>query len=376
MPYKLGNGGEGQELYDASTGKYTDDGIPNKNEVQDRKQKQLDIILNHNPAHDNYHTWIRKVEDIKTFEEVLLDEDYEGSEDFDPDWNRKMAQKAIDTGYITVYSSYPIEQGIFVSPSKMEAQSYSGNGRVYSKTVPIDSIAWIDPTQGQYADYKSVIQSENRNKNNLGQELSEGQKHFFKDSKARDENGNLKVFYHGTPDGTFTSFRPHSYFTEDKNYASTYKDPNASSISNSFSKKNENPTVHAVYLNIKKPFDIRDPKVKDIYYNEFIKGGYSSFYDPYTPKSMINNLRGIDWNEGIDLFEFLTEVHPEYGYDGLVLDEGGTGGYGFEVKDRGLSWVNFYPNQVKRIENQNPTQSDDMYENEQQQAMRLFGLGE
>ena len=33
----------------------------------------------------------------------------------------------------------------------MEAESYSGNGRVYSKTVPLTDVAWIDPTQGQYA---------------------------------------------------------------------------------------------------------------------------------------------------------------------------------------------------------------------------------
>lgn len=33
----------------------------------------------------------------------------------------------------------------------MEAESYSGNGTVYEKTVDINNVAWIDPTQGQYA---------------------------------------------------------------------------------------------------------------------------------------------------------------------------------------------------------------------------------
>ena len=32
-----------------------------------------------------------------------------------------------------------------------------------------------------------------------GNTLSEQQKEFFKDSKVRDENGNLLVVYHGTP---------------------------------------------------------------------------------------------------------------------------------------------------------------------------------
>lgn len=40
------------------------------------KQKQLNIILKNNPVNDDYHTWIRTIEDIKTFEETLQDSDY------------------------------------------------------------------------------------------------------------------------------------------------------------------------------------------------------------------------------------------------------------------------------------------------------------
>ncbi len=62
-----------------------------------------------------------------------------------------MVREALDTGKIKVYSSYPIEQGIFVTPSKTEAKSYSGTGKVYSKEISLEDVAWIDPTQGQYA---------------------------------------------------------------------------------------------------------------------------------------------------------------------------------------------------------------------------------
>lgn len=109
------------------------------------KQKQLEIIKNNNPAEDNYHTWIRSVDDIKTFEETLNDSDYkeyfETGEDFDETYTAEMAKEALETGKITVYSSYPIEQGIFVSPSQMEAESYSGNGKVYSKQVNVNDVA-------------------------------------------------------------------------------------------------------------------------------------------------------------------------------------------------------------------------------------------
>ena len=112
---------------------------------------QNHIIQNANPVEDDYHTWIRNAGDVHSFAEVLNDSDWNGM-DFDPDYTWDMAQKALQTGEITVYSSYPIGTlGGFVTPSRMEAEGYAGNGEVYSKTVNLDDIAWIDPTQGQYA---------------------------------------------------------------------------------------------------------------------------------------------------------------------------------------------------------------------------------
>ena len=119
--------------------------------IKQHKQQQFDIIQNSNPANDDLHTWIRNIDDIKTFEETLQDDDWSSGDDFDPDYTWNMAQEALDSGNITVYSSYPIEPGIFVTPSKMEAKSYSGNGKVYSKNINLQDVAWIDPTQGQYA---------------------------------------------------------------------------------------------------------------------------------------------------------------------------------------------------------------------------------
>ncbi len=121
------------------------------------KKKQLDIIKNNNPVNDDYHTWIRNVEDIKTLEETINDSDWSDYDEFNPDLTRQDIENAIDSGKITVYSSYPIKQGIFVSPSKMEAESYSSNGKVYSKEVNINDVAWIDPTQGQYAKVYDIL---------------------------------------------------------------------------------------------------------------------------------------------------------------------------------------------------------------------------
>ena len=101
-------------------------------DTESRKQEQFTIIQETNPAPNSYNTWIRSVNDIKTLAETLQDSDYEGYDDFNPDLTRADIEKAIERGTITVYSSYPIKNGAFVTPSKMEAQSYSGNGRVYN----------------------------------------------------------------------------------------------------------------------------------------------------------------------------------------------------------------------------------------------------
>lgn len=127
------------------------------------KQKQLSVILKSNPMTDDYHTGIRTIDDIKTLEETLNDDEWADYDEFNPDLTKEDIEKAINSGKIIIYSSYPIEQGIFVSPSKMEAESYSGDGKVYSKVVNINDVAWIDPTQGQYAKIDEKY-SQNSNK--------------------------------------------------------------------------------------------------------------------------------------------------------------------------------------------------------------------
>lgn len=193
---------------------------------------------------------------------------------------------------------------------------------------------------------------------NKGRELSKEQQEYFKDSKVRDEEGNLLTMYHGTPNGSFTVFRGGSYFSSNEAYASGYQNTWASSISSG--KTASNPKTYEVYLNIKNPFTLSNDIAKDIYINEYIKGGNSAYFDPYTDyTNVINNLDEIDWVEGEDLKEWLQENHPEF--DGLFLDEGGDGGYGeAEYRWRGISIVPFNSNQIKSVDNTNPTDNPDI----------------
>ena len=131
--------------------------------IQELKQKQLETILTFNPMTDDYHTGIRTISDIHTFQELYDEEILNGStyDEFDlvvydepkslyvPD-----IEKILKKGTITVYSSYPIKQGVFVTPSKVEARSYSGGNPIHFRRVRLTDVAWIDFNEGQYAKVK------------------------------------------------------------------------------------------------------------------------------------------------------------------------------------------------------------------------------
>lgn len=176
----------------------------------DRKAAQFAIIRDSNAADDGYHTWIRSAAEIKTLSETLADPEWAEYDEYDPDYTRQMAEDAVRTGKITVYSSYKIGNGVFVTPSRMEAESYSGKGKVYSKTVNVADVAWIDPTQGQYAPTNTTdirySQETDEEYHRLAENPRENHAALQKMvDAAASEAGYTKKAYHGT-DGDFWTF--------------------------------------------------------------------------------------------------------------------------------------------------------------------------
>jgi hypothetical protein len=182
---------------------------------------------------------------------------------------------------------------------------------------------------------------------------------WFNGSKVVDKNGKPLICYHGTPDSTFKNFKIFpAYFSTNKNIALMYKNTGASSIRGN--KKENNPDVIEVYLKIEKPFDTRIPKIKKIFDEKFnFKSG-----EEWTSNGTPLSNKGLpDWTDGEDLYEFIKEEGLDF--DGLILDEGGMGGYGDDVIDRGLSYVVFKPNQIKSINAKEFNSSDNIYESKQ-----------
>jgi len=146
------------------------------------------------------------------------------------------------------------------------------------------------------------------------------------DEAAREAGYTIKA-YHGTPNGTFNVFREWSYFTESKKYADVYQNQGASS--NGYKQTASNPKTYSVYLDPKNVFDTRTERDRRIFQNEF--------YRQWGNGAPLSE-RGLpDWTDGDDLIEFFDD--KGYDYDAFYLDEGGTGGYGDKVEDRGVSII-------------------------------------
>lgn len=117
------------------------------------RSRQASEVNETNRMRDDYHTGIRSREDVRSFDEVLAEAEKDFAEDgamVYPDMDIETMRQAKNKGTITVYSSKPIEAGTFVTPSRMNASDYAGEGRIYEKEIPVDSVAWISIDEGQY----------------------------------------------------------------------------------------------------------------------------------------------------------------------------------------------------------------------------------
>ncbi|MBR2408914.1 MAG: hypothetical protein IKB07_08160 [Lachnospiraceae bacterium] len=199
-----------------------------------------------------------------------------------------------------------------------------------------------------------------------GNGLTKEQIQFFKDSQVRDENGNLKVVYHGTHE-SFTVFRPNEYITEQNG---------GSNIAGYFSENEsyaENYGItSAYYLDIKNPLRFEDTAMPlDKWKSWFKKNGVNGvvFDSSVTGKNGTRdtlkgaNFDGVVYYSMVDLFDAgaywtgdgnLTDKIKDAGYDGMVWEE------------EGLAWMPFNPNQIKSIDNKNPTSDADIHYSDRQ----------
>ena len=221
-----------------------------------------------------------------------------------------------------------------------------------------------DITVPQKAQYVNTSISENTensteklsDRDSIGEKLSDTQQEYFKNSKVRDESGNLKVMYRGD-NGEFTVFdRKKSkssnlygrgfYFTDSKTHARQY------GLSREF------------YLNIKNPLLPDQNNITKPQMLKFLKAieDNGEEYDLYnygensTPDNVLNSV----WGKGdfemlqdinataigdlVAAVELFNEVNGT-NYDGIILP---------------TETITFNSNQAKLTSNENPTDNEDM----------------
>ena len=242
-----------------------------------------------------------------------------------------------------LYDIYIDKEGLLPPPSANGKSNGSSNPSIITVRDMLENVKQADNPDVYVKEPKDQIQTKEFKK-------------WFGNSKVVNADGTPKVMYHGTPNGNFDTFKKGAnYFTENEQYADRYQNPSASSISTG--KVVDNPTTHAVFIKMEKPFDTRDSKAREIFEDEFLNqdGGYDEEGEE-TEHSWVSNGTELnentglpDWTDAEDLYHFIKD--KGYDYDGIIVDEGADGGYGSAVVNRGVAYVTFEPNQVKNVKN-------------------------
>ena len=203
-----------------------------------------------------------------------------------------------------------------------------------------------------------ITENSEKSSGEVKNSLSPAQEEYFKDSVVRDEDGNLKVMYHGTSRGGHTVFDPYgkanyglfgagSYFTDNPDIAQSYTKKG----------KGTSPQVYETYLNIKNPIDMDAPAdaaawaaaMPDVDFPE--SGTNEDFY-----RAMEQYFEDMEYPRW-EAAETAMGVIEDMGFDGITHVGGG------RVDADGVRhrvYIAFQPDQIKAVDNVNPTEDADI----------------
>ena len=186
------------------------------------------------------------------------------------------------------------------------------------------------------------------NEDNKGRTLSDEIIQKTKNSKARDEKGNLLSLYHGSPNVDITEFDINKsgqntmsaeygiYFTDSEKSADDFSYERIETDSMFFDKKGKKGKVYEAYLNLEKPLDFRKlskQEISDLYEYASHLGqldGKETFIENMTKWQQIGNHQLMKGN--LDLKKLSNK------YDGFIAK--------MDVKNNELEYVVFDPKQV------------------------------
>ena len=184
-------------------------------------------------------------------------------------------------------------------------------------------------------------------KNIFNQILTKEQAQFFNGCKLTDNMGRLKVFYHGDKlpsRNTFHCEQGPVYFSEVPTYAKEYAINTEDDSEGGF---------FTIYLNMKNPlWNVTD---------ELLRGlDELGIEHPHLIKGQLISTFYIDKDDQV--FELYQWLRSNTDYDGIILTEELTSSHKAKYSDLAdLSYVPFYNNQIKSIDNLKPTKNNNIF---------------
>lgn len=212
-----------------------------------------------------------------------------------------------------------------------------------------------------------------------GRTLSQEQAEFFKDSKVRDENGNLLVVYHGTPNGNFFTFEYNKSRQTGTDYGKAFYFTTNLKNAKGYAKDNhKDPRIKEYELkreSLKKQILAETDTTKR---QELEKQFRNVKVDG---KSILEILYDVDYDTGGEVRQvylnlvnpliadaqkkYHYEVYPELfkqaiknGNDGIIVrNVDDSSKYGVGLSD---VYIAFFPEQIKLTTNETPTANPDI----------------
>ncbi len=211
-----------------------------------------------------------------------------------------------------------------------------------------------------------------------GNTLTKEQREFFKDSKIRDENGNLLVLYHGTNNEFYTFDKARIkidnlgrgfYFVDKKQIADSYAQRRTA-------ERGGQERVVECYLLVKKPFDTSSISYEEMYdflvydYNRRgrVRYDYRKKYgiqqveaDKYAKELLGDeDIPIVNGKKDYSVLFSTSETNfqswlGERGYDGLIVS-----GTDKKTNINGTAYIVFDSNQIKSTSNKTPTSDPDI----------------
>ena len=258
---------------------------------------------------------------------------------------------------------------IKASPAHGKAGKSAGNTFVDSSVSQPD------------AEVKEILKSSRDSEGNV---LTEAQQRYFADSQVRDDDGNLKVVYHGSP-AIFTEFSAdfmgaHGsaegqgfYFTDYKPMAEGYQRDGGQLLEGylNIQKPLSDSDVTLKRAEVRKLLQAIDPTGDDLVLNYDSKGGMGYPSRTWYNRAVNDTLNAVMDNESDS--EILGELANDMGDHGAVLEKArsvlGYDGYIVSGKyDNANVYVAFDSSQFKIADNQNPTGARDIRYSSRQRA--------